>query len=130
MTATCDQNQNISFRLINQANEILVSFRHSLRIFLHKKNQKSHISHFLKFIYSEKATKFCEIFTLLLSYVVPIKSKVKIFQNFVAFSKYMKFMQPDKEINVLEIFGRLGGSSIAVVGSCSCNITHNSHNCV
>ena len=33
----------------------------------------------LKFIYSEKAKKFCEIFTLLLSYVVPVKSKVKIF---------------------------------------------------
>ena len=32
----------------------------------------------LKFIYSEKATKCCEIFTLLLSYVVPVKSKVKI----------------------------------------------------
>ena len=43
----------------------------------------------LKFIYSEKATKFCEIFTLLLSYVVPVKSKVKILQNFVAFSEYM-----------------------------------------
>ena len=27
----------------------------------------------IKFIYSEKATKFCEIFTLLLSYVVPVK---------------------------------------------------------
>ena len=45
----------------------------------------------LKFIYSEKATKFCEIFTLLLSYVVPVKSKVKILQNFVAFSEYMNF---------------------------------------
>ena len=43
----------------------------------------------LKFIYSEKATKFCEIFTLLLSYVVPVKSKLKITQNFVAFSEYM-----------------------------------------
>ena len=31
----------------------------------------------VKFIYSEKATKFCEIFTLLLSYVLPVKSKVK-----------------------------------------------------
>ena len=41
----------------------------------------------LKFIYSEKATKFCEIFTLLLSYVLPVKSKVKISQNFVAFSE-------------------------------------------
>ena len=46
----------------------------------------------LKFIYSEKATKFCEIFTLLLSYVVPVKSKVKISQYFVAFSEYMNFM--------------------------------------
>ena len=45
----------------------------------------------LKFIYSEKATKFCKIFTLLLSYVVPVKSKVKISQNFVAFSEYMNF---------------------------------------
>ena len=43
----------------------------------------------VKFIYSEKATKFCEIFTLLLSYVVPVKSKVKILQNFVALSEYM-----------------------------------------
>ena len=29
----------------------------------------------IKFIYSEKATKFFEISTLLLSYVVPVKSK-------------------------------------------------------
>ena len=46
----------------------------------------------VKFINSEKATKFCEIFTLLLSYVVPVKSKVKISQNFVAFSEYMNFI--------------------------------------
>ena len=45
----------------------------------------------LKFIYSEKATKFCEIFTLLLSYVVPVNSKVEILQNIVAFSEYMNF---------------------------------------
>ena len=32
----------------------------------------------IKFIYSEKATKFCEISTLLLSYVVPVKCKVEI----------------------------------------------------
>ena len=43
----------------------------------------------VKFIYSEKATTFCEIFTLLLSHVVLVKSKVKISQNFVAFSEYM-----------------------------------------
>ena len=34
---------------------------------------------------------FCEISTLLLSYVVPVKSKVEISQNFVAFSEYMNF---------------------------------------
>ena len=39
-----------------------------------------------KFIYSEKATKFCEIFIIDLSYVVPVKSTVDILQNFVAFS--------------------------------------------
>ena len=44
----------------------------------------------VKFIYSEKATKFCEIFTLPLSYVVPVKSKVKILQNSAA-SEYMNF---------------------------------------
>ena len=44
------------------------------------------------YLYYEKATKFCEIFTLLLSYVVPVKSKVKISQNFVAFSEYMNFI--------------------------------------
>ena len=44
----------------------------------------------LKIIYSEKVTKFCEIFTLLLSYVVPVKSKAKISQNFVGFSELME----------------------------------------
>ena len=48
---------------------------------------------FIKFIYSEKATKFCKILTLLLSNVVTVKSKVKIFQNFVAFSEYMNFIR-------------------------------------
>ena len=48
----------------------------------------------VKFIYSEKATKFCEISTLLLCYVVivvPVKSKVEISQTFVAFSEYLNF---------------------------------------
>ena len=46
----------------------------------------------LKFIYSEKATKFCEIFTLLLTIcMMMIESKVKISQNFVSFSEYMNF---------------------------------------
>ena len=41
-------------------------------------HQNQNKNWYLKFIYSEKAAKFCEIFTLLLSYVVPVKSKVKI----------------------------------------------------
>ena len=45
----------------------------------------------LKFIYSEKATKFCGIFTLLLTVCTVVKSGVKISQHFVAFSEYMIF---------------------------------------
>ena len=45
----------------------------------------------LKFIYSEKATKFCKIFPLLLTTVHAVKSKGNISQNFVAFSEYMNF---------------------------------------
>ena len=45
----------------------------------------------LKFIYSDKATIFCEIFPLLLTTVHTVKSKGKISQNFVAFSEYMNF---------------------------------------
>ena len=40
----------------------------------------------VKFICSEKATKFCEIFTFLLTVCTVVKSKVKISQYFVAFS--------------------------------------------
>ena len=47
---------------------------------------------YLKFIYSEKATKFCKIFPLLLTTVHTVKSKGKISQNFVAFSEYMNFI--------------------------------------
>ena len=51
-----------------------------------------YLDEFLKFIYSKKATKFCEIIsTLDLSYVVPVKSKVEITQNFLAFLEYMNF---------------------------------------
>ena len=53
----------------------------------------------LKFIYSEKATKFCEIFTLLLTVCTVVKSKVKISQNCVAFSEYMNFKRVFKKIS-------------------------------
>ena len=46
----------------------------------------------LKFIYSEKATKFCKLSTVDLSYVVTVKSTVEISQSFVAFSEYMNFI--------------------------------------
>ena len=42
-------------------------------------------------IYSEKATHFCEISSINVSYVVTVKSTVDISQNFVAFSEYMNF---------------------------------------
>ena len=45
----------------------------------------------LKFINSEKATKFCKIFNVDLFYVVLVKSRVEILQNFVAFSECMNF---------------------------------------
>ena len=40
-----------------------------------------HLLDKLKFIYSEKATKFCEISIVDLSYVVPVKFMVEISQN-------------------------------------------------
>ena len=49
------------------------------------------IKNVIKFIYSEKATQFCEISTLLLTVCTVVKSKVEISQNFVAFSEYMNF---------------------------------------
>ena len=46
----------------------------------------------VKFIYSEKATKFCEFFPLLLTVCTVVKSKGKISQQFVAFSEFMNFI--------------------------------------
>ena len=45
----------------------------------------------VKFAYSEKATRFCNISTLLLSTVQD--SKREISQNFLAFSEYLNFSQ-------------------------------------
>jgi hypothetical protein len=46
----------------------------------------------IKFIYSEKATKFCKIFfPLLLTLCTVVKSKGKISQKFLVFSEYMNF---------------------------------------
>ena len=58
--------------------------------------------------YSEKATKFWEISNLRLSTVHTDKSRVKISQNFVAFSEYINFKTKDVYLTikcVLKIFG-------------------------
>ena len=59
----------------------------------------------LKFIYYEKATKFCKISTLLLSVCTIDKSKVEISQNFVAFSEYTNFTKYGSEILLFEGLG-------------------------
>ena len=46
------------------------------------------VNNVLKFICSEKAKNFDEIFTILLTTVHTVKSKGKILQNFMAFSEY------------------------------------------
>ena len=66
-------------------------------------NLSWHLLKKVKFIYSEKATKFCEIFPLLLTLCTVVKSKRKISQNFVAFSEYMNFTMAAA---VHSIFGR------------------------
>ena len=46
---------------------------------------------------TDRKTVFPHIVSaLLLSYVVPVKSKVDILQNFVAFSEYMNFKRMSK----------------------------------
>jgi hypothetical protein len=56
-----------------------------------RRNQMYQSQRVAKFIYSEKATQFCKISILLLSHIVPVKSKVEIFQNCMAFSDCMNF---------------------------------------
>ena len=53
------------------------------------KNTNITLVFLLKSIYSEKASKLCEISTLLLTALHTVKSKVEISQNFVAFSEYL-----------------------------------------
>ena len=72
----------------------ILQFHFSLRrlvslLSLENKNQNFCLSNEEEFIYSEKATNFCEISTVDLSYGVTVKSTVEILQNFVGFSEYM-----------------------------------------
>ena len=56
-----------------------------------------------KFIYSEKATKFCKISTLFWLALTEDKSKVEILQNCVAFSKYINFKTSQLSQNLNDI---------------------------
>ena len=58
--------------------------------------------HLVKFIYSDKATKFCEISTVDLSYVETVKSTIEVSQNFVASSEYTNF---NKKLEVIPLLG-------------------------
>ena len=53
--------------------------------------EENSVPHMLKFIYSEKATKFCEISTVDLTVTTSDKSTVEISQKFVAFSDKIFF---------------------------------------
>ena len=66
----------------------------TVNIIVNKKNTLL----WIKFMYSEKATNFCEISTVDVSYVVKVKSMVEISQNFMAFSfeLYQKNNNNDK----------------------------------
>ena len=57
-----------------------------------EKFRKNDSSSQIKLIYIEKATNFCEISTVDLSYVVTVKSTVEISQNFVAFSEDIRYV--------------------------------------
>ena len=86
----------LSFGKTVQQYDVHKQHIHILRVsfknwYIFYKEQVYVLYRYLKFIYSEKATKFCEIFPLLLTTVHTVKSKAKISRNFVAFSEYMNF---------------------------------------
>ena len=53
----------------------------------------------LKFIYSEKAARFCEIFPLLLTTVHRVKSKVEDFTKFCALLRIYKIYKTEKTLS-------------------------------
>ena len=56
----------------------------------------------VKFIHTQRTTKFCKISNIDLSYVVPIKSTVEIFQHFVASSEYMNVTVHNETTKILQ----------------------------
>ena len=89
-----EQVEDIIFNLVNnidkeETERTIAKYKESNKQFIKKNQYVAQI--YLKFIYSEKATKFCEIFPLHLTVCTVVKCKGKISQNFVAFSEYMSF---------------------------------------
>ena len=58
----------------------------------------------IKFIYSEKATKCCEISTVDLPYIVPVKSTVEIAQSVFPATSMVKGCKNDCDHNVLSFW--------------------------
>ena len=73
----------------------------------------------VKFVYSEKDTKFCEISTLLLFVCTVDKRKVEISQNFVAFSEYMNFNHQDGKWKKIIHFGKKSSNNMQFHQRCT-----------
>ena len=65
----------------------------------------------VKFIYSEKATKFYKISTVDLTVTTWDKSTVEILQKFVAFSEYMNFNWVEAELSQYTIDESIQGAA-------------------
>ena len=82
----CHLNNNFSFLTCRNC-----FFFNMLFCFLTKFLEYAHCSKIIKVHIFWESNTIWEISTLLLSYVVPVKSKVEISQNFLAFSECMNF---------------------------------------
>ena len=54
-------------------------------------------SNYYSLVFTQKATKFCEISYVVLTGTTQDKSTIEILQNFVAFSEYMNFAEMGNE---------------------------------
>ena len=84
-----DESKYISSQVVGSIAQFLAQLYNNVQT--HSSKTREMNGKFLKFIYSEKATKFRKISTLLLTGTTQDKSKVEISPNFVAFSENMNF---------------------------------------
>ena len=85
---------NLGLTLSHQETTDVLPNRNSatLKVWIDFCPVESELEFCLKFIYSEKATKFCEMSTNYLSYILPVILLVEISQNSVAFSEYVNLI--------------------------------------